>query len=1057
MDVQHVRLSLGNTPVFFPFQPYDTQKEYMQDVIECLNNGKHALLESPTGTGKTLSLLCSVLGWLQNQCGQQKSLIYYTSRTHIQLSQAAKEMKKTAYARQPAVVLASRTHLCINEEVKNSGENLINRACRNAIVKNACSHYTNYEQKLESMNHESVHDIEDLYQFGKSHQCCPYYASKKLAEIKATIVFMPYNYLLDPSFSKNNPLRLNNSVLIIDEAHNIDSVLKDAVSGSFTESNLKTIELSCRNLPSKLSAAIDREMHGLSRFGYDPSNRNNQVVDEFSKKKSKPEKEAKPNPIELLAATLTTPRLNQVSECASKLIAEVKTYKEFEKTKPIDEVYNLMKNCGIWYGTSDIIIETLNSMSSFWSIAGVMDPAKVADYVVAITNLSNIVSLLFPDECKSVARQHKHSAKLSQCYSVHLEGIYKPSPVLEKGSMIDWQYHVWCLHPALGLKKVIESSSLNGPRSIIITSGTLQPLESYKRELELSFGIAKQYKHLIEKNQLRISILPQSPNSYPLTSHFEATKKIEYLSALGKTLLPLFKVLPFGTLVFFQSYTLMNRAVEFWGKRTTLWRDMTKVSRIFVETKNKQEFESNLNEFKRMLSSRDDNMVRSVFLGVCRGKLSEGINLEGNQCRTVLMTGLPFPNYGDARVKATRDFQEKKNHDSGGKLWYSQQMLRALNQTVGRVIRSKTDFGMLILCDPRFKQYRYSLSEWTRDFFPNSDMGFDQIGSDIKEFFRQHNIHITETVSEDIGAFELSPFTEASSKSSRSLKNKSNNDTHKNSHQLSAVPESPILTVREREEALIAAYTVDRDRFVQIQRDRGRRSDDLTEEPVPAKRCRTTQEMFNIICSQPEQFSQPHLVEETSKDHSQSLVCNQPNSMTIPAGSQSSLEGQLVVELTGRVSLSTSNQQGSSDTSLNPTSKTQQVNGGPKLRANPFAQKKRPTTVAEPSTTTPTPQEQSQVSTSVSEFSVVKDLTNDDRPITYKCYICEFNTERPYESNCDCTIKRIGCFSCLKVLHNKRCVRCGKIYKKKRFQPLMIKSAFFSHDKDVQSNLNKPK
>lgn len=1056
MDVQHVKLNLGSTPVFFPFEPYDTQKDYMRDVIECLNNGKHALLESPTGTGKTLSLLCSALGWLQNQNGQQKSLIYYTSRTHLQLSQAAKEMKKTAYARQPAVVLASRTHLCVNEEVKNSGENLINRACRNAIVKNACPHFTNYEQKLEKMNHESVHDIEDLYQFGKSHQCCPYYASKKLAEIKATIVFMPYNYLLDATFSKNNPLRLNNSILIIDEAHNIDSVLKDAVSGSFSESNLKTIELSCRNLPSKLSAALDRELHGLSRFGYDPSNKQNQVVDEFSKKKSKPEKEVKPNPIETLAAILTTPRLNQVSECASRLIAEVKTYKEFEKTKPIDEVYNLMKNCGIWYGTSDIIIETLNSMSSFWSIAGVMDPAKVADYVVAITNLSNIVALLFPDECKSVARQLKHSAKLAQCYSVHLEGIYKPSPVLEKGSMIDWQYHVWCLHPALGLKKVIESNSLNGPRSIIITSGTLQPLESYKKELELSFGIAKQYKHLIEKNQLSISILPQSPNSYPLASHFEATRKTEYLSALGKTLTLLFKVLPFGTLVFFQSYTLMNRAKEFWEKRSTIWRDMTKVARVFVETKNKQEFESNLNEFKRMLSSKDGNMVRAVFLGVCRGKLSEGINLEGNQCRTVLMTGLPFPNYGDARVKATRDFQEKKNRDSGGKLWYSQQMLRALNQTVGRVIRSRTDFGMLILCDPRFKQYRYSLSEWTRDFFPNSEITFDQIGPDIKDFFGQHNIHITETVSEDIGAFELSPFTEASSssKGSRNSKNKSNGGTHKDPCQSSAAPDSPNLTVREREAALVAAYTVDRDKFAQIQRERGRKSDHMSEEPVPSKRCRNTQEMFNMICSQPDQFSQPHLAEEITNDNQQLMLGSQPDSTTLPTDSSST---QLAIEFTESAPLPSSKQQESSNACVNPTSNTQQVREGPKRRANPFAQKKKPSTVTKPQTTVAIPQEQSQVSTSVSEFSAIKDQTNVDRPTSYKCYICENKTERPYESNCDCPIRRIGCFACLKVLHNKKCVRCGKIHRKKKFQPLMIKSAFFSHERDFQADLNKPR
>lgn len=77
-----------------------------------------------------------------------------------------------------------------------------------------CVMLTKVERKVNDPElSKDVLDIEDLVALGKKKAFCPYYMTKEL-KMEADIIFMPYNYLLDPKTRKANGVDLVVSVMI---------------------------------------------------------------------------------------------------------------------------------------------------------------------------------------------------------------------------------------------------------------------------------------------------------------------------------------------------------------------------------------------------------------------------------------------------------------------------------------------------------------------------------------------------------------------------------------------------------------------------------------------------------------------------------------------------------------------------------------------------------------------------------------------------------------------------------------------------------------------------
>ena len=84
----------------------------------------------------------------------------------------------------------------------------------------------------------------------------------------------------------------------------------------------------------------------------------------------------------------------------------------------------------------------------------------------------------------------------------------------------------------------------------------------------------------------------------------------------------------------------------------------------------------------------------------------EGIDMPGDALQCVLIDKLPFPPPGDPLVEA-RVLQLREQGRNPFEDYFVAEAAVSLKQGAGRLIRTETDRGLLVLCDPRLRQMRY--------------------------------------------------------------------------------------------------------------------------------------------------------------------------------------------------------------------------------------------------------------------------------------------------------------------------------------------------------------
>ncbi|KAJ8675354.1 hypothetical protein QAD02_011140 [Eretmocerus hayati] len=743
-------IELNGVPIRFPFKPYDVQKDYMSKVIECLQEGKNGVLESPTGTGKTLSLLCSSLAWLmikkaqlQVQAQQVSALdqvgsghdfgsqftmglnkgggkvlglmqnsfaftapkIIYASRTHSQLSQAMQELKRTSYNHVYVAVLGSRDQLCIHPEVAKEQSSATKiHMCQAKVKARTCYFYNNVETRKDDPNiRQNILDIEDLVKAGQKFKCCPYFLAKELKQ-NSDIIFMPYNYLLDPKTRKAQGVELQNNIILLDEAHNVEKMCEEAASLQISSTDIAV----CIDEITAVMKDLSKEM------GEDFSN------------------EIAPGQNDFSAEDLCI--LKAMFLELEKAIDSIEIKKRDEgDTYPGSYIFELLSKADISQGKEQLVTDKLDKIILYLTTVSTSPFNKKGN---ALQKFSDLLKVVF-----SGSNSVSYKERVKKCYKVYIQpeqpkksfknDAWETKKLTKSdGKLISY----WCFSPGFGMQQLID----HGARSIILTSGTLSPLKPFISEIGIDISVQLENPHIVTEKQICVGVVSNGCDGHMLNSSYNTRNDPKYITSLGQSIKVLSCVLPHGLLVFFPSYPIMRKCQDDWQK-AGIWTQIENRKPIFVEPQSKDGFNSIMTEYYKKV--QDPAHHGAIFMAVCRGKVSEGLDFANANGRAVIITGLPFPPLKDPRVILKQRYLDE-NKSAGkesltGQQWYQLEASRAVNQAIGRIIRHKNDYGAILLCDIRFENqsFKQQLSAWLRPHIKKFD-SFRLTLKELREFFK---------------------------------------------------------------------------------------------------------------------------------------------------------------------------------------------------------------------------------------------------------------------------------------------------------------------------------
>ncbi|KAJ1336746.1 hypothetical protein BSLG_007065 [Batrachochytrium salamandrivorans] len=722
----------------FPFPPWTIQEQFMQSLYQTLDRSHVGIFESPTGTGKSLSIICASLKWLRDHqdatidemlCEQDNLdppnnstdepdwvLAHDRDRRRneiyerLERRKAFKEEREVRLKRIRDRENTSTKKICIQAEEdvvvstencptesylvdeydsddKDSAQSILKLplhstyeddidANLDSIIGTQLIYCTKTQSnksskssdgcpyhledpvqmvKFDDIVHSRIRDIEDIVKAGLQSSTCPYYGARHTSKT-SEIICLPYNLLLQRSARESIGLRLENSVIILDEAHNIVDTMNSLYS--YTVSLLQI-----RDCLRHLSLYFDRYQSRLSGRNVVYIKQLRMVLGAFSH------------------FLQSRSFLRDVGDASIGNLLNQGNVKTIGSTDRAMTVSEFVDQAGIDHVNLVKILRYLEISRLPFKVGEVDPPVWVVAssmvFPVIMIDLLQILGFSISEAARSdatVGSERPISTSVSPlaCIQTFFTSLIDP----DANGRIIYSYNTdpelctvkyLLLNPADCFEPILRQA-----RSVIFAGGTMSPIDDFIEQL-----------------------LPSVPRD-----------KIDvftcgHIDEAGLAVANYCNVIPGGIVAFFVSYSYMESVVRRW-RTSGIWDRISKRKTIFLEPASVGEVDRVLRDYvgvidrvgkpggemsmEKSKSKPNPFLTGSLLLAVVSGKLSEGINFSDNMGRAVIMVGVPFANI------ASTELQERRS------------------------IRHKDDYATILFLDVRFKRDHIvkKLPEWIR-------------------------------------------------------------------------------------------------------------------------------------------------------------------------------------------------------------------------------------------------------------------------------------------------------------------------------------------------------